>query len=225
MSFYFKDWMNELQQNVPAGGIVIAMCATKCDLSMNPDTSQAEALAAQTGAMFMTTSSKTNSNVHLLFQKVTERVLDYQRRNAGLDIPVTLATTAIETTHNNQNNNILSNAGSPSSISRTSINNDTNNGSSSLPFTNNNGTRIVNSQSSTVPDKSGREVIGSNFVDEKKIEHDENELLDTKNVLSDNSDASKEYVNKSRCDANMLMCGDVVGVTSEDGWTIGCCIQ
>ena len=68
--------MNELQQNIPAGGIVIAMCATKCDLAMNPDTSQAEALAAATGAMFMTTSSKTNSNVHLLFEKLTERVLD-----------------------------------------------------------------------------------------------------------------------------------------------------
>ncbi|MGK3733457.1 MAG: hypothetical protein ACI8RD_000317 [Bacillariaceae sp.] len=216
--------MNELQQNVPAGGIVIAMCATKCDLAMNPDTSQAEALAAQTGAMFMTTSSKANSNVHLLFQKVTERVLDYQRRNAGLDIPVSLSTTAVETTQN-QNNNILSNAVSLSSaVSRTSINNDTN-GSSSLPFTNSNGTRIGNSQSSTVPEKSGRDVTGSNFVDEKKIEHEENELLDTKNVISDDSNASKEYVNKSRCDTNMLMCGDVVGVTSEDGWTNGCTIQ
>jgi len=69
-------WMNELQQNKTEGGIVIAMCATKCDLDTDPDTSQADALAAQTGSIFMKTSSKTNSNVQLLFQKVMERVLD-----------------------------------------------------------------------------------------------------------------------------------------------------
>jgi len=199
-------WMNELQQNVPAGGIVIAMCATKCDL-MNPDTSQAEALAATTGAMFMTTSSKTNSDVYLLFQRVTERVLDYQRRNAGLEIPVTLATTAIETSHNH--NNTLSNGGSPTRVSRTSIHNDTN-GSNSLLCIN------------AVP--VGGEVSVNHLVDEKMVEQENNEVvLDTENVLSD--DSSKEQVNMSRCDANMLMCGDAVGVTSEDGSINGCIMQ
>ena len=82
--------MNELQQNIPSGDIVIAMCATKCDLAMNQDTSQAEALAARTGSMFITTSAKTNTNVNLLFQKVTECVLENQRRSEGL--PATLGT-------------------------------------------------------------------------------------------------------------------------------------
>lgn len=82
--FRSKDWMNELKENFPDGGIVIGMCATKCDLEDNPDTSQAEALAAQHGAIFLKTSSKTNSNVQLLFQKVTEKVLDCQREDEGL---------------------------------------------------------------------------------------------------------------------------------------------
>ena len=56
-----KYWVDELQQNIHAGGIVLAMCATKCDLATHPDTSQAEELAQATGAMFMTTSAKTNA--------------------------------------------------------------------------------------------------------------------------------------------------------------------
>jgi len=206
-------WMNELQQNVPAGGIVIAMCATKCDLTMNPDTSQAEALAATTGAMFMTTSSKTNSNVHLLFQRVTERVLDYQRRNAGLEIPVTLATTAVETSHNR---NTLSNGGPPTTDSRTSIHNGTN-GSNSLLCTN-----PVPLCTNPVPIDG--EVSVNHLIDEKKVEQDDNVVvLDSEIVLSD--DSKKEQVNMSRCDANMLMCGDVVGMTSDDGSINGCIMQ
>jgi hypothetical protein len=46
-----RYWIDELQQNVTAGRIVLAMCARKCDLSMHPDTSAAEQLAAETGAM------------------------------------------------------------------------------------------------------------------------------------------------------------------------------
>jgi len=69
-------WMNELQQNVPPeNNLVIAMCATKCDLAPNPDTSQAEALADATGSIFMMTSAKTNANVSPLFQRISERAL------------------------------------------------------------------------------------------------------------------------------------------------------
>jgi small GTP-binding protein len=92
-----KFWIDELQRNVPAGRIVMAMCATKCDLSTLPDTSQAEKLAQATGAMFLTTSAKNDTNVALLFEQVAERVLQFQKQNADLNIPVTLATTAIET--------------------------------------------------------------------------------------------------------------------------------
>lgn len=82
-----KDWVNELKENCPDGGIVIGMCATKCDLDEDTDTSQAEAFAAQHGAFFMKTSAKTNSNVQLLFEKVTETVLDCQRDHEGV-LPV-----------------------------------------------------------------------------------------------------------------------------------------
>ena len=197
--------MNELQQNVPAGGIVIAMCATKCDLENDPDTSQAEALAAQTGAMFMTTSSKTNSNVHLLFQKVTERVLDYQRRNcnaglSGSDIPVTLATTAVETgqeqhnNNNNNNNNHNNNTSSPPSSPARSMNNNNNNNRANNNNNNNNAaaattTSIGNSNNqqqfsstTTAQQENGSSnavFTGSQFkfVDEKKMELEENRTL------------------------------------------------
>jgi small GTP-binding protein len=94
-----KFWIDELQRNVPAGRIVMAMCATKCDLSITPrpDTTLAEELAQETGAMFLTTSAKHNENVTLLFEQVAERVLQFQKQNSELNIPVRLATTAIET--------------------------------------------------------------------------------------------------------------------------------
>lgn len=85
--------MNELRQNVPPeNNLVIAMCATKCDLASNPDTSQAEALAAATGSMFMTTSAKTNTNVHSLFHRVSERVLQikFGGAAAGTTPPLSL---------------------------------------------------------------------------------------------------------------------------------------
>jgi len=68
-------WMDKLKSESSNAGMVVAMCATKCDLDSDPDTSQAEALAKQTGSFFIKTSAKTNSNVQLLFQKVMENVL------------------------------------------------------------------------------------------------------------------------------------------------------
>lgn len=111
-----KFWMEELQRNVPAGSIVLAMCATKGDLAgAHPDSEQttmaAQQLADETGAMFMTTSAKEDVNVEQLFQKVAERVLQFQKQqgatiNNNNNIPVTLATTAVDTpTKNSINNN------------------------------------------------------------------------------------------------------------------------
>jgi len=213
-------WMSQLQQNIAAGNIVIALCATKCDLSMNPDTSQAEALAAETGAMFMTTSAKANSNVHLLFQKVTERVLD--RRNVGLElnIPVTLATTAIETRSPNYDNNKIhssSNQKLPPSPSR-------NNEFNSIPPLTNRSNTSGGLQFSTTPEN-GEDNGNSQFVDGNEIEQDadNHEVLDTSNVvLVDNSTSKDSNIKLSGCDANMLMCGDVVG---EDGSINACIVQ
>lgn len=200
-------WMNKLQQNVPAGGIVIAMCATKCDLEDDPDTSQAEALAAETGAIFLKTSSKTNSNVQLLFQKVTERVLDYQRKNAGLssaEIPVTLGTTAVETT-------------SPPRSPVKAFSND---------WDNQNATTIGDhnqqfSSTAAVPENGVS--AKSPFVDEKRMDTEEkNDAENSEKEVPD--DSSITHVNMSRCDTNKLMCGDVVGVL-DDGSISGCVIQ
>ena len=99
-------WMNELQKNSQAHGMVIAMCATKCDLDRDPDTSQAEALAAQTGSIFMKTSSKTNSNVQLLFQKVMERVLDCHNGVGSTSSPPAPPTTELNNDGTNQNTSI-----------------------------------------------------------------------------------------------------------------------
>jgi hypothetical protein len=190
--------MNKLQQNVPEGGIVIGMCATKCDLEDDPDTSQAEALAAETGAIFFKTSSKTNSNVQLLFQKVTEKVLDYQRENAGLS-PVTLGTTAVET------------ASPPGSPIRSPKN--------ATPIGNHN-------QKFSSPEVAPENGVGvsSPFADEKKMELDEhNDLVDAQNKEMPD-DGSIKHISMSRCDTGKLMCGDVVGM-AEDGSIPGCCMQ
>ena len=191
--------MNKLQQNVPDGGIVIGMCATKCDLEEDPDTSQAEALAAEHGAIFLKTSSKTNSNVQMLFQKVTERVLDYQRENAGMS-PVTLGTTAVET------------ATPPGSPSKSPAN-------KSSPTIGNSSQQIA---SPTAASQNGAS-LGSPFADEMKSELDEsNDLVEGAIEMSD--DNSMQHVAMSRCESTKLMCGGVVGV-SEDGSMTGCVIQ
>lgn len=91
-----KYWVDELRTNVPADGIVLALCATKCDLENGPvDTLQAETLAAEVGAMFIHTSAKDNINVNELFEQVAEQVLQEQKDDGSI-IPVTLASTSVE---------------------------------------------------------------------------------------------------------------------------------
>ena len=198
-----KDWMNQLQQNVPKGGIVIGMCATKCDLEDDPDTSQAEALAAETGAIFMKTSSKTNSNVQLLFQKVTERVLEYQQKNSGMssaEIPVTLGTTAVDT------------ASPPVSPTKAYKN----------IMANKNSPPIGNNQQFSLTPRTGVDA-SKPFADEKKMEMEEsNDEIDSTIEMPDDSSIKQARV--ARCDSTKLMCGNVVGV-SEDGSMVGCVLQ
>ena len=205
-SIEIEDWINKIQEHVPEGDIVIAMCATKCDLEDDPDTSQAEALAAQTGAIFFKTSAKTNSNVQLLFQKVTERVLDYQRNSTGLlssDIPVTLGTTAIDTS-------------SPLASSTDTSSNDWAKKSAVMM-----GNK--NQQSSIAAASENGASANSPYIDEKKAElEDLDDVVDKKREMPD--DSSVKHVNMSRCDTNKLMCGQLVGV-SDDGSMAGCIIQ
>ena len=85
-----KLWLEEVQRNIPAGSIVICICACKADL-IPPVIPQAEVgeLAYAMGALFVETSSKENTNVALLFRRVTERVLEYQQQPGTRPIPVT----------------------------------------------------------------------------------------------------------------------------------------
>lgn len=83
-------WIDELHQNAQAGNIALAVCATKCDLSTEPDVAKGEELAQAIGALFMKTSAKENINVTELFENVAQRVLTLQKEND--DIPVKLGT-------------------------------------------------------------------------------------------------------------------------------------
>lgn len=102
-----KYWLDELHKNIPAGRIVIAMAACKCDLLQQQQSAGAsneerenwkkhmaslrevEDLAAQMGAIFVPTSAKSNENVTELFSQVAERVLLFQKKNKN-SLPVTL---------------------------------------------------------------------------------------------------------------------------------------
>jgi small GTP-binding protein len=89
-----KFWLEELHRNVPAGNIVLCLCACKVDPDALPVISSVEAqeLAQSNGAMFVETSAKANHNVSVVFHKVAGRVLQFQRKNreTGIgNIPVT----------------------------------------------------------------------------------------------------------------------------------------
>lgn len=75
-----KSWIDELQANATSR-IVIGICATKSDLVRDADTSEVEQLAEQAGAIFFPTSAKDNTNVHLLFERIAERVLEIQQED------------------------------------------------------------------------------------------------------------------------------------------------
>jgi hypothetical protein len=202
-SSHTVDWMNELQQNTPPGGLVIAMCATKCDLAMNPDTSQAEALAARAGAMFVTTSAKANTNVNYLFQKLTERVLHYQQRNDGRhsNVPqVSLESTSLETSNYGNSQNALTSDTSTS---------DNMKGTRPSPSTMHGGSRtgLTSLQVIQENDDAVRSPMGGKRqrpVPEDNI-HDTSDPATTPTGDSENSAA-----NVGRCDPHsMLMCGGV----------------
>lgn len=201
------DWMNELQENTPPGGLVIAMCATKCDLAMNPDTSQAEALAAKTGAMFLTTSAKTNSNVNYLFQKVTERVLDYQQRKEGKhsNIPVALGDTGAET-----GKGYLAMAAESSTRDNSNF--------IHSPSAFNGANRIGLAPLPTVPENGDGVRSPTDGKRQRPQSDDLNDSLDPAKTPS--ADSDKGNVNVARCDPHsMLMCG---GVDSSEGG--GACV-
>lgn len=83
----------ELHKNIPAGNIVLCLCACKVDsTSLVVSREDSMELATSNGAMFVETSAKDNGNVVAVFERVAERVLQFQKaeRETGLgNIPVT----------------------------------------------------------------------------------------------------------------------------------------
>mmetsp|Transcript_9647 Transcript_9647/g.14185 ORF Transcript_9647/g.14185 Transcript_9647/m.14185 type:complete len:368 (-) Transcript_9647:141-1244(-) len=85
-----KEWLEEVHRNITAGTIVLCICATKSDLQAHSvvPTKEAELLASTMGALYVQTSAKENTNVTLLYEKVAERVLQFQQTskqyNGGL---------------------------------------------------------------------------------------------------------------------------------------------
>ena len=86
-----RQWLEELRRNVPAGNIVIAVAATKCDDDDGQPTiplQDAVEFAHSQGAFHATTSAKMNLGIDDLFQHVAERVLCF-RSDRTCSIPVT----------------------------------------------------------------------------------------------------------------------------------------
>jgi len=83
-----RNWVKELQEcNATAGNIAIVIAATKRDLLEEPavenlvSATMATQFAADVGAIFVDTSARNNDNVHLLFQRVSERVLELREQS------------------------------------------------------------------------------------------------------------------------------------------------
>lgn len=97
-----RDWVDELHQNVPAGSIVLAIAATKCDLLQAGSgkaaipIKEAEKLAQALGAIHITSSAKSSDGVEDLFLEVVERVLRFRRNYKNVSIPVTPGATPTE---------------------------------------------------------------------------------------------------------------------------------
>ena len=91
-----RYWVNELRTNLPQDGIVLAICATKCDLDLPVDTRQAQMLANEVGALFVETSAKDNVNVVALFEMLASRVLHLRELEGGPTLPLALGSSPLE---------------------------------------------------------------------------------------------------------------------------------
>jgi len=106
-----REWVKELQQcNATPGTIAIVIAATKRDLMEEPAVkslipiAQAIKLAAEIGAIFVDTSARNNDNVHLLFQRVSERVLELREQSQINGINNDTHNEAVTMTPSNRNN-------------------------------------------------------------------------------------------------------------------------
>ena len=86
-------WLEELHRNVPAGNIVLCLCACQTDVLPHVVSArEAHEAAAANGAMLLETSAAQNHNVTQVFSRVAERVLQFhkkERETGQGKIPVT----------------------------------------------------------------------------------------------------------------------------------------
>lgn len=114
-----REWLDELRQHVSDGSIVIAIAATKSDLAYEAEPSilvpafEAEELSVTLDAIFVDTSAKTNSNVNLLFQRVSERVLFLREQTKMSNIKNEKPIPGISGTGINEEDSVKSRARNP----------------------------------------------------------------------------------------------------------------
>jgi small GTP-binding protein len=72
-----KEWVEELQLNVPADQITLAIACNKCDCEENRvvEKARAEEFGERVNAVVFETSAKANIGVEDLFKRITEEVL------------------------------------------------------------------------------------------------------------------------------------------------------
>ena len=72
-----KDWVEELQQNVPADQMTLAIACNKCDCESERVVEKGRAVefGERVDAVVFETSAKANLGVEELFKKITEEVL------------------------------------------------------------------------------------------------------------------------------------------------------
>jgi small GTP-binding protein len=82
-----KDWVEELQTNIPKDEIVLTIAATKCDLESERAVSRqrTESFAARVNAFVAETSAKDNKGVEELFQKLSEEVMKRRAESNGTE--------------------------------------------------------------------------------------------------------------------------------------------
>lgn len=98
-----KDWVEELQQNVPVDQLTLAIACNKCDCeeARVVTKGRADEFAERVGnALVFETSAKANEGVEELFKKVTEEVL----LKKGLKGPAAGTPVSVINVTNNQGN-------------------------------------------------------------------------------------------------------------------------
>mmetsp|Transcript_22395 Transcript_22395/g.63479 ORF Transcript_22395/g.63479 Transcript_22395/m.63479 type:complete len:320 (-) Transcript_22395:299-1258(-) len=205
-----RYWLDELKRNVPAGKLVLAVCATKCDLVDIPNVAAAQELADQNGATFFATSAKQNENVTTLFEEVAAQVL--QKDGIALAPPPgrihgsPLNGSPIRS--RGQSNDYTQQVSDSTRGNRSPGHLPTNSLGDSPSHQMNDMSRQPSPERAT-SQMNGDHVNGT-AATSNPIDADDNDITDGPKFVesNDSSDVQKT------CDSNMLMCGDILGSDS-----------